>query len=227
MEATLPPRLSPKGERTREHILETALRLFVEKGYESTTMRDIAAAAETSLGLTYRYFSRKEDLVIAIYQRQTEELMQDVQALPPTTIAQRFELVMQARLDRIGPYRDAVAAFFGAALTPQSGIAVLGDSTSALRQQAGEIFYLVVAGASDAPRKRQTQQLATILYAAHLTLLLFWFNDRSPGYQHTHELIRLTRDVLGIIRPVLGFPPLAKFLQRLCKAITPVFGTIA
>lgn len=65
------PAITSKGERTREHILDTALRLFSEQGYEQTTMRGIAAAAETSLGLAYRYFTSKEDLVLALYERLT------------------------------------------------------------------------------------------------------------------------------------------------------------
>ena len=36
--------LTPKGERTREHLLDTALRLFTTTGYEATTIRGIAAA---------------------------------------------------------------------------------------------------------------------------------------------------------------------------------------
>ena len=66
-------RLTAKGERTREHILNHALRLFIDRGYDETTMRDIAAAADCSLGLTYRYFARKEDLVLALYRRLAEE----------------------------------------------------------------------------------------------------------------------------------------------------------
>ena len=58
--------LTPKGERTREHLLDTALRLFTSAGYEATTMRDIAAAAECSLGLAYRYFASKEEFVLAL-----------------------------------------------------------------------------------------------------------------------------------------------------------------
>ena len=49
--------LTPKGERTREHILDTALSLFIEKGYDATTMRDIAVAAESSLE-SISHFSR-------------------------------------------------------------------------------------------------------------------------------------------------------------------------
>src|SRR4030095_11242796 len=45
-----------KGERTRSHILATALRLFREHGYEETSMRRIAEVAGVSTGNAYHYF---------------------------------------------------------------------------------------------------------------------------------------------------------------------------
>src|SRR5687767_7188220 len=90
--------LTPKGERTRELILDTALGLFVEKGYDATTMRDIAAAADCSLGLTYRYFARKEDLVLSLYRRLAQELEAEVRALPAAPLANRFEQAMRAKI---------------------------------------------------------------------------------------------------------------------------------
>ena len=53
--------LTPKARRTRERILEAALALFAERGYEATTMRDVAREAGASLGLAYRYFESKEE----------------------------------------------------------------------------------------------------------------------------------------------------------------------
>lgn len=224
METERTARLSPKGERTREHILETALRLFVEKGYEATTMRDIAAAAESSLGLTYRYFARKEDLVLALYQRLTQQMAVEAAALPPGTLAQRYDKALRNKLALLMPYRDAIGALFGAAMTPQSGIAVLGDSTSDLRLQGGQIFLTIISGATDAPREKQARQLTTVLYAGYLGLLLFWLNDRSPDYRSTYEIIKLTRRALTLVRPLLALPPVSRLLARLAHAIEPVFG---
>src|SRR5690348_15746334 len=62
-----------KSEQTRALIVETALRLFRERGYEATTMRIIAKEAGVSVGNAYYYFSSKEQLVQAYYDRaQTE-----------------------------------------------------------------------------------------------------------------------------------------------------------
>ena len=216
--------LTPKGERTREHILDTALGLFIEKGYDATTMRDIAAAAESSLGLTYRYFARKEDLVLALYQRTAVEQEEFVQSLAPAPIADRFALAMHAKIAQIAPYRDAFGALFGAALTPNSGVAVLGEQTSDIRERVSQAFYDMVRSATDAPRERQARQLATVLYALHLALLLFWLHDRSPEQRATDDLIKLARDTLALVRPVLRVPPISKALARLARAIEPVFG---
>src|SRR5438445_2713544 len=64
---------APKSEQTRALILETALRLFRERGYDRTTMRAIAEEAGVSVGNAYYYFASKEHLVQGFYDRIAEE----------------------------------------------------------------------------------------------------------------------------------------------------------
>jgi len=54
-----------KGEQTRALILETAMRLFQERGYDKTTMRAIAAEAGVSVGNAYHYYEGKESRSIS------------------------------------------------------------------------------------------------------------------------------------------------------------------
>lgn len=51
---------------TKSQILETALELFSRNGYERTSIREIAKAANISLGLMYNYYSSKEALLEAV-----------------------------------------------------------------------------------------------------------------------------------------------------------------
>src|SRR5687768_10823778 len=53
-----------KSDRTRAAILEAARTLFAERGYESTTVREIASAANADPALVIRYFGSKEELFV-------------------------------------------------------------------------------------------------------------------------------------------------------------------
>jgi AcrR family transcriptional regulator len=55
----------------RNQIIDTALKLFAEKGFSNTTIKDISEAAGTSLGLMYHYFASKEELLIAVFERHS------------------------------------------------------------------------------------------------------------------------------------------------------------
>jgi AcrR family transcriptional regulator len=215
--------LTAKGERTRERLLDTALRLFTADGYEATTMRDIAAAADCSLGLAYRYFASKEEFVLALYARMEQEFAAYVETLPPAPLARRFGQTMRAKLAHLSPYREAFGALAGAALNPRSNVAVLGDSTAEVRQRVGAMFLAVVRGATDAPREPVARDLATALYGAHLALILFWLYDRTPNQRATDELLALACDTLRIVRRLLRLPPLARALARFVRIIGPIF----
>src|SRR5579863_6095056 len=64
-----------RGAQTKALILETALDLFKERGYEQTTMRAIAEKAGVALGNAYYYFKSKEHLIQAFYIRLQDELI--------------------------------------------------------------------------------------------------------------------------------------------------------
>lgn len=209
--------LTAKAEETRNRILETALKLFQEKGYEETTLRDIAEAAECSLGLIYRYFGRKEDMVMELYERLANELIEHVSGLRPLSLADEFERTMLAAVERLMPHQDALGALFAAAMNIKSGVAVLGSSTTSIRVQMRNLYRLVIERSTNAPRKKQIDALADIFYGAHLATILFWLYDRTANKQATRELIHFTRDSLALIRPILGLPPVAAALSRLAK----------
>jgi AcrR family transcriptional regulator len=59
--------------KTRDKILEVAMRLFAEKGFSGTTTREIAEKADVNEALIFRYFSTKKDLYGAIIERKIEE----------------------------------------------------------------------------------------------------------------------------------------------------------
>lgn len=55
--------------------MAAALQLFSENGYHTTSIKQIAIAAEVSKGLTYNYFDSKEELLLAILNQATEQML--------------------------------------------------------------------------------------------------------------------------------------------------------
>jgi AcrR family transcriptional regulator len=63
---------SARGDQTRRWIVDAALRLFEERGYEKTTMRAVATEAGVSLGKACYYFNSKDEVVQGFYERLQE-----------------------------------------------------------------------------------------------------------------------------------------------------------
>src|SRR5438045_2410727 len=76
----------PVRERTRRtvrgELAQLAMDLFVENGYDETTIDDLAAAAGMSKRTFFRYFASKEDLVMGKYEVLGEQLAEDLAARP-------------------------------------------------------------------------------------------------------------------------------------------------
>lgn len=71
-----------KKARRREQITNAALRLFSERGFDGATIDDIAAAADVSRRTFFRYFARKEDVILDWKQRTADELRAALAARP-------------------------------------------------------------------------------------------------------------------------------------------------
>ena len=216
-------RLMPKAQRTRERILEAALVLFADRGYEATTMRDVAREAGASLGLAYRYFASKEEFALALYMRLaegSEEWARD--GLVGGTVAERFESAVLAKLDQVSPHRGPLAALLTRALDPNSRLSTLGEGTAAVREKMVGVFLEVVRGASDAPGEKQAMQLGSVLYALHLAIILYWFHDRTPEARATRELVGSARETLRYLRPAFRLPPMSRVLSRLAGALNDI-----
>ena len=71
-----------KREQTRERLTHAAMALFLERGFEATTIDDIAAAADVSRRSFFHYFASKEDVVLAWQEDAAAALGGEVAARP-------------------------------------------------------------------------------------------------------------------------------------------------
>ncbi len=98
-----------KRRQTRQRIAEIALRLFLEKGYDETTLDEIAAAADVSRRTIFHYFDGKDAILLA-WQSGAEDIFRTALADAPADCAP-IDAVRDALLTMVGQYetRQAIA----------------------------------------------------------------------------------------------------------------------
>jgi len=213
-----------RGERTRHLIVETALRLFREQGYDRTTMRAIATAAGLSPGNAYYYFPSKQHLVQHFYAEiQVEHRARCGPVLASSTsLARRLAGALHAGIDVMTPYHDFAATFIKVAIDPGSPLSPFSVESAQSRSDSVALFRDVVHGSRGGLDDGLRDELPELMWLAYLGLVLFWVYDASPGQARTRHLIdaavpllvrllRLSRiavlrrpmdELLGLIRSV-------------------------
>ncbi|MFD8542761.1 TetR/AcrR family transcriptional regulator [Streptomyces sp. NPDC059649] len=81
-----------KKRQTRQRISETAIGLFVARGFDHVTIAEVAAAAEVSVNTLYNYYESKEDLVLPPDEASPQRLADMVRARQPGESAARAVL---------------------------------------------------------------------------------------------------------------------------------------
>src|ERR1700690_164497 len=74
MEQTLTRPLTPAQQARRQRVIDAAMALGLEGGYEAVQMRDVAARADVAMGTVYRYFTSKDHLLAAALVFWVEQL---------------------------------------------------------------------------------------------------------------------------------------------------------
>jgi AcrR family transcriptional regulator len=214
--------LTTKGERTRRHIWEVAMKLFARDGYEATTLRGIAAEAECSLGLAYRYFAAKDEFVLMLYEEMGAATAAEIEGLRGGRLAERFQTIMRSRLEGTAGYREALGALFGAAMSPRGSAGLLGAEAEGVRRRTRDAFQQLVSEAKDAPGGPWVQPMVSLLYSVHFGLILFWLYDHTEGQRATFELLELLSVGLKLLPKMLVLPGAAGALRRAAAILDEV-----
>ncbi|WP_405761057.1 TetR family transcriptional regulator [Streptomyces sp. NBC_01420] len=185
---------APKSEQTRALILETALRLFQERGFDRTTMRAIAQEAGVSVGNAYYYFSSKEHLVQGFYDRLAAEHAAAVRPVleEETDLAARMRGVLMAWLDVAEPYRPFATQFFKNAADPESPLSPFSAESAGAREAVIALHERCLTGSTTRTDPELAPLLPQLMWLMHMGLVLFWVYDRTEGAERSRRLVART-----------------------------------
>src|SRR5688500_10968688 len=200
-----------QGTAARDRLYATATQLIAARGYEATTLRDVAKEAGVSVGLLYRYFPSKQAVVIALYDELSSNYARQAADMPRGRWRDRFIFALKTSLDVLRPHQVALRALTPVLVgDPKEGI--FSESTAFSRFRVQQVFEQVVLGSGDAPRPPLAAALGRLLYLVHLAVLLWWLLDKSAHQRATSALVSLTQQLLPSAALSLHVPPVRRFV---------------
>lgn len=221
--AIAPPK-TRRGETSRAAILDAALDLFQERGYEATTMRAIAARAGASLGSSYHYFPSKEHLVLEFY-RHTHEL--HLAAITPLLrrerdLSTRLRGAVRAVIVTCEPFHTVAGSIFSTVANPASPLNPFGAAAKPLRDEVVALYAEIVNGSDARVPADIAEMLPLTLWLYQMAILYFWIFDKSPGRLRTLEVIDETTELIVRLLSLANLPVLRGSRKRILGLVRSI-----
>jgi AcrR family transcriptional regulator len=219
------PEKLKKSEETRGRILEAALSVFRERGFERATMREIASEAGVAVGAAYYYFDSKDALVMAFYEQAQAEMTPAIAAAldRAKTLEARLRAIISAKLDYFRPNRRLLAALT-AHTDPEHPLSPFSAETATIREQDLAAFERAVRESGVNLPPSVAPYLGRLLWMYQMGLILFWVYDRSPDQTRTMVLYEKTLKMLTLTLRVAGLPMLRPLHRLAGELLAVVYG---
>ena len=167
------------GKQRREQLLDVGRKLFAERGFEGTSVEEIAATAEVSKPVVYEHFGGKEGLYAVVVDREIQILLDSVTGALTSDAGPRL-MLEQAALALLD-YIEASTDGFRILVRDSPVAQATGGFASLISDVASQVEYIL----ADEFRSRGLDPRTAPLYAQMLVGMValtgqFWVDHRKP-----------------------------------------------
>jgi AcrR family transcriptional regulator len=210
-----------KAEETRNRILDGALRLFRERGFEETTMRDVAAEAGVATGAAYYYYRSKQDLVLAFYLRTDEESREAfTNAIRSSKeLKKRLRGIIDAKFEQFAEHRGLLTTLLKTGVDPRDPLSPFGEETRQVREDSIAWYARALDGSDVSVSKDLAAHLPRLLWMYHMGLIYHWIVDPSPGQRRTERITDATLELVVQLLKVSSLPFMGPLRKRALKVL--------
>ena len=186
-------------EKNRRLVIQTAVDLMTTQGFDGTTMKQIARAADLGDATIYKYFPSKEKLVFAYFEQAATDALAQIaktKGLDSFTLQERMQLLIDGLLERFLADREFVALAHklvaGAPLLLMGddlpGKAVLKQAFAEMLEQAESKGEIAACGFKPS--------LAALLADGVYAVAAYWLRDDSEEFANTTQMLDLSLGLL-------------------------------
>ena len=175
-------------QQTRARILDKAAEIFVGKGFDDTTTRDMAEAAGVAVGTLFNYFPSKETLAMTMVAEALSRGKEDFQSRRSgnESLVEELHLLVASGLRRLRPLRSFVGPVLERSLSSFPRKSVCSEGEAARQEHLTSVREVMARhGFTAAP-----EDVAVAIYwSLYLGMLAFWLNDESPKQEASQAFI--------------------------------------
>jgi len=184
--------LTTSQERRRQRVLQAALELAAEGGYEAVQMREVAATAGVALGTIYRYFTSKDHLLAAAMAQWTGALQARLMQVAPrgSTATDRLVDVLRRACRNLERQPRLTRALITALSSP-------GEDVAACQHEVEGLMRDLIAAALTGVDEDVCEGVTAVLRHVWYATLLAWANGRADITEIGDELERAARLLLA------------------------------
>src|SRR5216684_1720328 len=130
-----PTKVTLKAEETGVRILDAALALFRQEGFDTATMREIAEKAHVATGAAYYYYPSKDAIVMDFYRRSCTEMQPKIEATleQVSGLEARLRELIRVKLAYFAPNRGVLRALLRNGADPKHPLSPFSPETKAVR----------------------------------------------------------------------------------------------
>ncbi len=213
-----------KAEETASRILDSALELFRQEGFDTATMRDIAQKAGVATGAAYYYYPSKDAIVLDFYQRSCEELQPKLETALHNVagLETRLRTLIQVKLDHFAPNRGILRALLRNGADPRHPLSPFSRQTFEIRNIDIAWFRRILEDCGTHIPRDLAPQLPGVLWFFQMGVIFFWVIDESPGQARTARLLELSCKAVASLVRLSGLPlmrPVRKSALQLIEVV--------
>ncbi len=216
----------PKSEETRERIFKAALTLFHERGFETATMREIAAEAGVATGAAYYYFASKDAIIMDFYRRASAEMQPKIEVALKNAngLEQRLGELIRVKLAHFGPNREILRALLRNGADPKHPLSPFSPQTKEIRDVDIAWFRDILVDCGVGVPRDLESHLPGVLWFFQMGVIFFWVIDESPDQARSHRLLNLAATSVTSLIRLSGLPLMRPVRKAALELVEIVVG---
>ncbi|MCH6257483.1 TetR/AcrR family transcriptional regulator [Puniceicoccaceae bacterium K14] len=187
-----------KKEETRRKLIDTAVEMIMEEGYQKATMKKIAKAAGVGPATIYKYFPSKEKLLVGFYVQKARYAIEDLEAVDDFaefSLKEKVQALLEGYLEHLLVDREFAMKSLEMILNSAS---LVYSDTAPIKKEFKQVitrFLDEAEGKGEIAEMPFRDLVPEMLCHFVVGVLIYWSKDESEEFADTTRMIDLSLEL--------------------------------